>query len=412
MLESTFQNIAEAGTSIIMQKAAKLGFNFENKSWVNFGQGAPELANIPGDLPRIKQIDVSDLAGYAPASGTKDLRSKIADYYNQIYRKNKSSKYSFKNVSVTGGGRNALMRVLLSLDKINFGFLNPDYTAYKGQIDACQNLTPKSLELDPQNGFEISAKKITEFITKQKIQAFLFSNPCNPTGQCIVGDELESLVRFSAKNNVLTIIDEFYSRFVYPDSIDDNHGKSFSSSCHIDNVNQDPILIIDGFTKGWRYPGFRLSWIIAPEDVIDKINAVASFLDGGAPNPLQNVVLPLLDTQKAEASVAALKTQFNQKRLYLVENLLSLGFKIPSIPSGAFYIYADISGLPRGLNTDLEFTQKMLENKLIVIPGRYFDLSNTADTPEAKFSQFVRFSYGCSMEEVKMGVGRLREVMG
>ncbi|MEI6728463.1 MAG: pyridoxal phosphate-dependent aminotransferase [bacterium] len=412
MAESIFQNISEAGTSIVMQNAVKLGFSFDNTSWVNFGQGAPELGIIDGDLPRIQQIDVSQFAGYAPASGTKELRQKIADYYNQIYRSNKTSKYSFKNVSVTGGGRNALMRVLLSLDKINFGFLNPDYTAYKGQLDACQNLTPKSLELNSQDGFKISTNRITDFITKQNIQAFLFSNPCNPTGQCIVGDELEELVKFAAKNNILTIIDEFYSRFVYPDSITDDHGKSFSSSSHIEDVNKDPILIIDGFTKGWRYPGFRLSWIIGPEDIIDKINAVASFLDGGAPNPLQNAVLELLDPTKAETSVTALKREFNKKRLYLVENLLALGFKIQSIPQGAFYIYADISSLPKGLNTDLEFTQKMLENKLIVIPGRYFDLSDTADTPQAKFSQFVRFSYGCSMDEVKIGVEKLREVLG
>ena len=110
----------------------------------------------------------------------------------------------------------------------------------------------------------------------------LISNPGNPTGSIIQGEELKDYVKIAREENCLMMMDEFYSHYMYGEKPADKEFNTLSSAEFIDDVNKDPICIINGFTKNWRLPGFRFCWIVGPKHSIDVLGSVGSFMDGGA----------------------------------------------------------------------------------------------------------------------------------
>jgi aspartate/methionine/tyrosine aminotransferase len=398
------KKIDKPGTALMMEKATKLGFSFENQDWVNFGQGSPELGEIKGDLVRIKNINSEKSCGYTPVSGRTDLKEKIANYYNFI--KKDGQKLTRQNVSVAGGGgRGAILRVLASLSKnLKVGFLNPDYTGYKGFFELFENLNFIPINLSKENGFKIDLNKIKTEIKTKSLQAIFFSNPSNPTGQKLTEYELEELLEFCNQEKCLLIHDEFYSKFIY-----DQKGKIFSAINHLKNIENSNLVILDGLTKGWRYPGFRLSWIIASKKNTEVFNSLGAIFDGGASHPIQQAALDLFDTTKIQEQNLALQENFDIKRKYLIQNLVKLGFLIKSEPMGGFYVFADISKFLEKYQDDLNFCQQLLKQKIILIPGRFFDIDFNKKEPN--FKNFVRFSYGLEFHKIKQGVEMLEKIL-
>lgn len=394
----------QAGTALMMEKAVSLGFGFDNPQWVNFGQGAPELGFIANDLKRLKTLDLESCQGYTPVAGLPVLREKIASYYNDcrnIINPNLTPDLKIKkdNVNISSaGGRGALFKVFSSLEKgQKIGYLNPDYTAYKELFKLFSELEFKPIDLDPSEGFKIDLDLIKSFIKKEKLDIIFFSNPSNPTGQKLSELELQDLLSFCQTENCLLIHDEFYSKFIYDQNI-----PIFSALNYVKDLEKTNLIIIDGLTKGWRYPGFRMSWIISNSKNIQKINNLSSAIDGGCSHPIQKASLDLFDSAKIISQAKALQSNFNQKREFLLANLSDLGFKIESFPQGAFYVFANIDNFLDRFKDDLDMAEKLLEQKIIVIPGSFFDVSLISKKP--KWSNFIRFSYGLEFSKIQQGV--------
>jgi len=125
--------------------------------------------------------------------------------------------------------------------------------------------------------------------------AVLLSNPANPTGQSLEGEELENYVKIARELNLALLADEFYSHYYYDgEAVDPKDGgadddtnwpKTVSSAAYVDDVNEDPVIIVNGLTKNWRCPGFRVCWILAPKTICEMLSSAGSFLDGGANAP-------------------------------------------------------------------------------------------------------------------------------
>jgi aspartate/methionine/tyrosine aminotransferase len=111
------------------------------------------------------------------------LREAVASHYNRLYRQGKEH-YTYENVSIASGGRLALTRIFAALGRCNIGYLTPDYPAYEDLFDYhMAKLNPICFPTREENGFQISARELEDFIVTKKLGAFLMSNPCNPTGQ-------------------------------------------------------------------------------------------------------------------------------------------------------------------------------------------------------------------------------------
>ena len=426
-LSHQFHTVPKTGVIYATSRANEFGFEKkdERHCWSNMGQGAPETGPLPNSPSRNMDCEISDDdVEYAPISGEKCLRDQIAEYYNNLYRKGKSSKYASDNVCIVPGGRAGLTRIMAVLGHIQVGYFVPDYTAYEQALNLFSRINPTQYvhrdvneALMPPDEFEFQT-------VGRGIGAVLMSNPCNPTGQSLEGDSLKKYIDIARTNNTLLIMDEFYSHYYYDgENIDPLDGgkdddynwpKTVSSSSYVHNVNHDPVIIVNGLTKNWRCPGFRVCWIIAPSNIVQLLSSAGSFLDGGVNHPLQRLAIPLMDLDFIRRDTWALQRHFKSKRDFLLKQLLSIGIKIKWTPSATFYIWGDLSDLPPPLNDALVFLEECVRSKVICVPGVFFDVNPGNIRNHVKRSKCisnVRFSYGPSMNELVVGVQNVKKVV-
>ena len=405
------RSVPRTGVIYVMTRAQELGFSYENPDWANLGQGAPEAGELPEAPERITQVDIDVLAQeYAPVPGLKALRQKVADFYNAIYRQGKVSQYTWENVCISGGGRQGLTRIAAALGEINIGHFIPDYTAYEEMLHTFRSFIPIPIQLKEKHQFKLSSAALKEHIQGMGLGALLFSNPCNPTGQVIEGKELADWVQLFRDEEVLCIIDEFYSHFLYSE-YEAEVPKMVSAAAYVDDVDIDPVIIIDGVTKNWRYPGWRVSWTLAPKRVVEQISSAGSFLDGGANHPLQKKALDLLNPELACQETIAIQKCFIQKKDYAVKRLREMGIEVGVEPQGSFYVWANLEHLPEAINDGIKFFEEGLKEQVITVPGEFFDVNPGKRRRSKKFRNYTRISFGPEMTKVKQGLDAIERVV-
>jgi aspartate/methionine/tyrosine aminotransferase len=405
-----FRAVPFTGVIYVMAEAARQGYRHGHPDWCNLGQGMPETGPLPGAPPRVEHVDISlDDQEYAPIPGIWELRRAVAELYNHLYRQDRPSKYTERNVCICGGGRASLTRAVAALGHINLGHFLPDYTAYEELLDIFKAFTAIPILLDPGKGYQFGLDDLRREITGRGLSALLLSNPCNPTGKVIRGAELAAWVAAARELQCSLLVDEFYSHYVWADG-----GHMVSAARYVEDVETDPVVLFDGFTKNWRYPGWRCSWIVGPQQVIDAVSSSGSFLDGGGSKPLQRSAVPLLAPDVACGETAAIQRAFGRKRRILLDGLRDAGMRFDLEPEGTFYCWADLSGLPGGLADGMTLFRTLLEHKVICVPGEFFDVNpgKRRSNRPSRFKSYMRFSFGAEEGQVVEGVRRIRLAVG
>jgi aspartate/methionine/tyrosine aminotransferase len=406
-----FRPVPRTGVIFVMHEAMRHGFVYNDPDWANLGQGSPETGPIPGAPPRVDGIAIEATAQqYSPIHGSRALRQAVADYYNALYRLGMRSQYSAENVSIASGGRLALTRLAAALGTINLGHFIPDYTAYEELLGVFKAFIPIPILLDPEQGYRITTRELRKEIRGLGLSALLASNPCNPTGQCVAGEDLRSWCELARETRCTLILDEFYSHYVY-DGADDPAGGQVSAAAFVEDVEQDPVIVVDGLTKNWRYPGWRLSWTLGPRSVIEAVASAGSFLDGGANHPFQQATLPLLEPERALQETAAIRSHFGRKRARLLERVRALGLGVEAEPAGTFYVWANLSELPRPLDDGMTFFRQGLEERVITVPGIFFDVNPENRRAHGRFQSYSRISFGPEPETLERGLDALERVI-
>jgi aspartate/methionine/tyrosine aminotransferase len=401
------RDIPYMGVIFVVAEAAKLGYTSEDPDWCNLGQGQPEVGDLPDAPARIANIpiDPADHA-YAPIHGINELRDAVATLYNGWYRRGKSSQYTRRNVAITAGGRLALSRACAALGAVRLGYFVPDYSAYEDLLRSFDVATAVRIELKESDGFAISPDELDRTMVRERLGAILASNPCNPTGRTVRGPELAEWVRLARDRGSTLLLDEFYSHYVW------SGPAPVSAAAFVDDVERDPVLIFDGLTKGFRYPGWRIGWTVGPSELVEMTARAGSFLDGGAARFVQRAAVDLLSLARADAETSAMRAAFRTKRDRMVERLTSMGVSFPREPEGTFYAFGSVANLPAPLNDGFAFFRAALQVKVITVPGVFFDLLPRGQKPaSSKLSTFVRFSYGPPLETVDTGLRRLDEMI-
>lgn len=405
-----FRRVPRTGVVYVMNRAGQLGFRSGDKEWANLGQGAPETGAMPGAPARVERLEIdSSRQEYGPITGQIALRQKVADLYNHFFRADKVSRYTHENVSISGGGRVALTRLAAALDNINMGHFLPDYTAYEELLSVFKAFIPIPILLDSERSYQAPLEDLKREILGRGLKALLVSNPCNPTGQLVEGQDLKAWVEMAREYRCSLILDEFYSHYVYTG--EPGRAKMISAAAFVEDVNRDPVILVDGLTKNWRYPGWRLSWTVGPKEVINAIASAGSFLDGGANHPFQPEVLRLLDPPWVEQETEAIQTCFRTKKDYLLERLRSLDIAVEVEPMGTFYAWANLSKLPPPLNDGLSFFKAGLEEKVITVPGVFFDVNPEKRRTFARYHNYSRISFGPEMEVLERGMDALERTI-
>ena len=407
-----FRRVPRTGVIYVMHRAGQKGFDYRDPEWANLGQGMPETGALPGAPPRIDHIAIDPGAQeYSPITGENDLRQKVADLYNTVYRQGKASQYTWRNVSIAGGGRVALTRLAAALGNINMGHFLPDYTAYEELLSVFKAFIPIPILLDPEEGYQVSLAALRKEIQGRGLQAMLASNPCNPTGQLVEGERLRLWVQMARELHCSLILDEFYSHYIYTGHPGGNPPTMVSAAAYVEDVNRDPVILVDGLTKNWRYPGWRISWTVGPEEVINAIASAGSFLDGGPNHPFQAQVLDLLDPEHVYAETAAIQACFREKRDYTLARLRAMGIQTDAEPGGTFYVWANLAQLPEPLNDGLAFFKEGLAEKVITVPGIFFDVNPEQRRAQGRYGNYSRISFGPEMSVLQRGLDALERMI-
>jgi aspartate/methionine/tyrosine aminotransferase len=405
---SAFRPVPRTGVIYVTAEAQRAGFRPDDPSWCNLGQGQPETGALQGAPARVESLSIqtSDQE-YAPVAGLWEVREAVASLYNDLFRRGLPSKYSAENVAISGGGRVSIMRACAAIGQIHLGHFLPDYTAYEELLDVFRRFTPIPILLDPERGYDFSLAELRREIGGRGLGALLLSNPCNPTGKTIMGPELAAWVATARELDCTLLLDEFYSHYVWRDG-----PPLISAAEYVENVEKDPVVIFDGLTKNWRYPGWRVTWTIGPKQVIESLASAGSFLDGGGSRPMQAAALKVLSAEHARQEAVAIRSAFRAKRDRMIDGLRRVGVRLEREPDGTFYVWGNLSNLPPPLNTGEGLFRAALEKKVITVPGSFFDVDPGGRRVgrTSRFKHHARFSFGPAERVIETALERLAEL--
>ncbi|MFP6685320.1 MAG: pyridoxal phosphate-dependent aminotransferase [Polyangiaceae bacterium] len=412
---AAIRTVPRTGVIYVTTEASRRGFSSGDPQWCNLGQGQPEAGELEGAPARITEvrIDPGDQE-YAPVAGITELREAVAAMYNRLFRRGLASQYTAENVAISSGGRAALTRAAASIGQVNLGHFLPDYTAYEELLDIFRAFTAIPILLDRDKGYSFSVDDLRREIRGRGLAALLMSNPCNPSGKLVQDEQLEAWVGLARQLDCMLLVDEFYSHYVWTD-VGDQGGQApiVSAARYVSDVDRDPVLIFDGLTKNWRYPGWRVAWTVGPKHAIESLCSAGSFLDGGGSRMMQRAAVPLLEHEHVMAETAAIQRVFRAKRDRLVERLAKMGITTDRDPEGSFYVWGRLADLPAPLNDGMGLFHAALKEKVITVPGMFFDVNpgKRRNADHSRFRQYARFSFGPVSAQLELACDRLESIL-
>ena len=221
-------------------------------------------------------------------------------------------------------------------------------------------------------------------------------------------DGLAAWVTQARELGCALLMDEFYSHYIWA-----GERPIVSAAQPVEDVDRDPVVIFDGLTKNWRYPGFRTGWVVGPKSVIASASAAGAFIDGGGNAPLQRAAVDLVQLDATQAETQAIRAAFAPKRQKMIDGLRAIGVRLRPEPEGTFYAWGDLSELPPSLRDADDFLRAALERQVICVPGRHFDVNPGQRRPQrpSRFRHHMRFSYGPDAAVIDAALERLQDMV-
>lgn len=321
---------------------------------------------------------------YTPATGLPALRERIAKFYLDRY----GVKLAPGRIIVTPGASAGLQLALAVL--INPGdqvlMADPGYPCNRNFVYLL-NAEPVGIPVDATTGYQPSVEQV-ERCWSQQVSALLLASPSNPTGTLLQPETIRRLFACSQAHGGSLIVDEIY------------HGLTYGVAAETALTVSDELFVINSFSKYFGMTGWRLGWMVVPEDYVADIDKLAQNLFLAAPTVAQHAALAAFGDESI-AILEARREEFHKRRDFLLPALRELGFAIPVTPDGAFYLYADCS---RFSEDSYAFSNQLLEEAGVAItPG--VDFGNNQP------GRHVRFAYTTSLENLREGVRRLGEYL-
>lgn len=356
----------------------------QGRSIIHLEIGEPDFTTprpiIEAGMAALNQGDLH----YTPALGLPQLRSAIADFYAQHY----GVQLSPQRVIVTPGASGALLLALGVLTDPGDSVLLAD-PGYPCNRHFARFIEARALAIpvNADTGYQLTPELVERYWTPET-KVVLLASPSNPTGTVVPDADVRAIAAICAARGATLIVDEIY------------HGLIYEGSYHTALAHSDQVFVVNSFSKYFQMTGWRLGWLIAPEWAIEALDRLVQNLYLAASTPAQYAALAafmpatlaILETRKAELKV---------RRDYLASALRELGFDLPVLPQGAFYLYA---GCGRFSQDSFAFAAQILEQTGVAItPGVDFG------THQAQ--RFVRFAYTTSLPNLQEAVRRLREYL-
>lgn len=341
--------------------------------------GQPGTPAPEGARAALTEAMVGDAMGYTVALGLPALRARIARLYGEWYNIDLAP----ERVVVTPGSSGAFILAFTALfdtgDRVGIGA--PGYPSYR-QILRSLDLVPVDIETAADNRLQ----PVPGDLVGRDLAGLMVASPANPSGTMLSRPALGALMGAAAEMGASFISDEIYHGIEYEDKA--------VSALEI----SDECYVINSFSKYFSMTGWRVGWMVVPEDHVRVVERLAQNLFICPPHASQVAALAAMECgEELQANMAV----YRANRALMLAGLPKAGFDRIAPPDGAFYVYADVSHLT---DDSRAFAAEILEQAgVAVTPGLDFDPARGAGT--------IRFSYARSTADIEEGLRRLTQFM-
>lgn len=329
---------------------------------INLSQGFPDFPPPKAMTDALSKISLEGPHQYSVTFGAPNLREAIAKKQSKAFNRDIDFE---KEVLVTCGGTEAMMCAMMTVcnpgDKVIV--FSPFYENY-GADAILSGAEPIYVPLIPPNfNFDVN---VLEDAFKQNPKALILCNPSNPTGKVFTKEELMIIAELAVKYDTFVITDEVYEHLIY-----EPYKHTYFASLP---GMYERTISTSSLSKTYSITGWRLGYLVAPEEIAECAKKVHDFLTVGAPSPLQEAAVVGLNFD--ESYYQELKKTYTKKRDYFLKGLDEIGLK-HTTPQGTYFVLVDISEFLeleqfKGMN-DLEFSEWMTINIGVApVPGSSF----------------------------------------
>jgi len=377
-LASRMGEIAPFHVLEILDRARRL--EAEGRSIIHMEIGEPDFETPAPVLAAAQQALAERSMHYAPALGLPELREAIAAFYRSRY----GVRVDPSCVVVTSGSSGALLLALGVLVDPGSRLLlaDPGYPANRHFVRVLGG-EPVGIPVDERSQYQLSAASIAAHWDERTVGA-LIATPSNPTGTLISHEALEAIHAEVARRGGTLLVDEIY------------HGLTYGSEPQTALAIGDDVLVVNSFSKYFNMTGWRIGWLVAPLRLVEAIERLAQNLFLSVSTPAQYAAMAAFGDQTL-ALLEERRRIMRERRDYLVPELRRLGFGVPVVPEGAFYVYANCSAL---CADSFEFCRRLLDEAGVAItPG--------VDFGHHRGREHLRFAYTTSVERLREAVGRI-----
>ncbi len=351
----------------------------EGRHIIHMEVGQPSTAAPQKALQYLKESMDRDAMGYTVALGLPALRQKIAGLYGEWYDVDLDP----ARVVITPGSSGAFILSFTSLfdAAARVGIGAPGYPSYR-QILRALDLVPVDIETQPKNRLQPVASELVG----QDLAGLLVASPANPTGTMLDRAALSSLIHATHDAGGAFISDEIY------------HGIEYEAKAVSALEITDDCYVINSFSKYFSMTGWRVGWMVVPEDHIRQVERLAQNMFICSPHASQLAALAAMD---AHDELQENLNVYRKNRALMMAGLPKAGFTKFAPPDGAFYVYVDVSEYT---DDSLAFSKQILaEAGVALTPGLDFDPARGAGT--------LRLSYARSIADIEEGLIRLEKFM-
>ena len=321
---------------------------------------------------------------YTPALGIPELRAAISRFYRQRY----GVAVPASRIVITSGASGALLLAIGVLidpgDEVLMA--DPGYPCNRNFVRMMGGV-PAEVPVGAESAYQLLPEMVVRHWTP-RTRAVMIASPSNPTGTLMPQESLRAIAAATRERGGALIVDEIYHGLVY----DGDYTTALKHS--------DDVFVINSFSKYFNMTGWRLGWMVVPDAYVREFDKLSQNIYLSAPTAAQHAALAAFEP----ATLAILeerRTEFKARRDFLAPALRELGFHIPVVPPGAFYIYADCSALTKD---SFAFARVLLETAGVAItPGADFGTHGA--------ERHVRFAYTNSIPVLAEGVKRIAEYL-
>ena len=386
--------IAESATLKVDAKAKAL--KASGRPIISYGAGEPDFPT-PEHIVEAAVSAVVDPKNhrYTPAPGLPELREAIAEKT----RRDSGWAASASQVIVTNGGKQAVYQAFQALldDGDEVLVPAPYWTTYPEAITLAGGVMV-DVFAGADQGYRVTIEQL-EAARTPKTKALLFVSPSNPTGAVYSAEETKAIGEWALAKGLWVVADEIYQNLTY--EVD----RAPSITEVVPGLTNQAILV-NGVAKTYSMTGWRLGWMVSPPDITAAAGNLQSHLTSNVSNISQRAAIAALNGD--QSVVDDMKKAYARRRNLMVAELSKIdGFVVPE-PGGAFYVYADVTGL-----LGREWGGNLVVNTL-QLADYILDVAEVAVVPGEAFgpSGYLRFSYALGDDELVEGLKRLQKLFG